>query len=812
MINENNNTAAKFWKSIGVNLERGNRDDSKKLKYVLCLLSARLIYDRHPHFDDAHYDFLPEYVKGAADVLRSDEKTLTENINNFVHRIGSRFKSLRLRALDSDNLPESEIFHFKNVIDTISSDSIPYVFEYGILRALDVENVVSSRHVNSVIELAAPLAYFFHKIIDVTATTGEVLFRTTKYSPNDMDNKSLTVLGSDNDADFYLFLRLSTFDFICERNTYNRHRPYGNEFILIDPPAQISSRANYFDSNTEPKSALEFLLSLTYENSHDLAITILPVADCTQRGWRQSYREELVERGRVVAAIDFKTLGKSGQRKTMTALLTSDSPRNNRENILFIDATALNGLSKNNGFSSMAFAAEIVKIWAGFEWIHSYPSNAPSYEDENQKLTFNVFDREFRDGYKDIPGLCRSIDKNEVAQKDFTFIAKRYTGAIDERNRMLELINSDPVVDLIFENENLAKCIYVIGNNGEGKSLLLNDLAKRLPTLDRHAIGIAFGTTDRFPFASKKHLGANGFTYAGARTSTTGISTKTSALALTKYINSIFTDQARLDVFHNILETLGFVGNHYLVQAQKTSALEEDPSVLLSLSSDASKNAEVLSHAAIGYTLGLKREHFENYIVPFNELSSGEQQMLSLVIKILALAELHSIFLIDEPEISLHVSWQRAIPFILHKLSTDFGCHFIVATHSPILIASSIYENDICFVAKNQALLRLSEQSRKTVEGVLYDGFKTHTPYNRKIPEQCAALVARSIDQANTGAGAYVDIDSAFAELNQMSELIQKSKISYNSRTTDTEIALIAAARAAINELSRLTNEQKPND
>ncbi|WP_206001655.1 hypothetical protein, partial [Pseudomonas viridiflava] len=95
--------------------------------------------------------------------------------------------------------------------------------------------------------------------------------------------------------------------------------------------------------NTEPKSALEFLLSLTYEISHDLAITILPVADCTQRGWRQSYREELVERGRVVAAIDFKTLGKSGQRKTMTALLTSDSPRNNRENILFIDATALNG-------------------------------------------------------------------------------------------------------------------------------------------------------------------------------------------------------------------------------------------------------------------------------------------------------------------------------------------------------------------------------------------------------------------------------------------------------------------------------------
>jgi predicted ATP-dependent endonuclease of OLD family len=64
-----------------------------------------------------------------------------------------------------------------------------------------------------------------------------------------------------------------------------------------------------------------------------------------------------------------------------------------------------------------------------------------------------------------------------------------------------------------------------------------------------------------------------------------------------------------------------------------------------------------------------------------NLLSSGEKQMLSFLCYN-AFANRSCIF-IDEPEISLHVDWQRLLFPILLKQST--GNQFIVATHSPFI-------------------------------------------------------------------------------------------------------------------------------
>jgi predicted ATPase len=62
-------------------------------------------------------------------------------------------------------------------------------------------------------------------------------------------------------------------------------------------------------------------------------------------------------------------------------------------------------------------------------------------------------------------------------------------------------------------------------------------------------------------------------------------------------------------------------------------------------------------------------------------LSSGEKHMLSFLCYN-AFAS-HSCIFIDEPEISLHVDWQRLLFPILLKQST--GNQFIVATHSPFI-------------------------------------------------------------------------------------------------------------------------------
>lgn len=69
------------------------------------------------------------------------------------------------------------------------------------------------------------------------------------------------------------------------------------------------------------------------------------------------------------------------------------------------------------------------------------------------------------------------------------------------------------------------------------------------------------------------------------------------------------------------------------------------------------------------------------------ELSSGEKQLVILLAH-LALnrgSRQHSIFFIDEPELSLHISWQEL--FVDALLSASPQTQFIIATHAPAILA-----------------------------------------------------------------------------------------------------------------------------
>lgn len=67
---------------------------------------------------------------------------------------------------------------------------------------------------------------------------------------------------------------------------------------------------------------------------------------------------------------------------------------------------------------------------------------------------------------------------------------------------------------------------------------------------------------------------------------------------------------------------------------------------------------------------------------PIRELSSGEKQILIVLTYLAFLAGGDSIFVIDEPELSLHVRWQAQLIDALRELQPD-GCQIILATHAP---------------------------------------------------------------------------------------------------------------------------------
>ncbi|EMY3477541.1 ATP-binding protein [Flavobacterium psychrophilum] len=79
--------------------------------------------------------------------------------------------------------------------------------------------------------------------------------------------------------------------------------------------------------------------------------------------------------------------------------------------------------------------------------------------------------------------------------------------------------------------------------------------------------------------------------------------------------------------------------------------------------------------------------------IKFNWLSSGEKQLLMLLINTITSADDATIFIIDEPEISLNIKWQRKLIKTLLAFSNDKNVQFILATHSFELL--SAYKNNI---------------------------------------------------------------------------------------------------------------------
>lgn len=67
--------------------------------------------------------------------------------------------------------------------------------------------------------------------------------------------------------------------------------------------------------------------------------------------------------------------------------------------------------------------------------------------------------------------------------------------------------------------------------------------------------------------------------------------------------------------------------------------------------------------------------------IPFAKLSSGEKQLLILFVEALLQRQRPYIFMADEPELSLHISWQRKIIPAIMALNPN--AQIIVATHSP---------------------------------------------------------------------------------------------------------------------------------
>ena len=70
-------------------------------------------------------------------------------------------------------------------------------------------------------------------------------------------------------------------------------------------------------------------------------------------------------------------------------------------------------------------------------------------------------------------------------------------------------------------------------------------------------------------------------------------------------------------------------------------------------------------------------------LVPY-QLSSGEKQMLAILLTVLVEDDLPYVLFMDEPEVSLHIEWQKRLIDLIVELNPNV--QIILTTHSPAVI------------------------------------------------------------------------------------------------------------------------------
>ena len=66
------------------------------------------------------------------------------------------------------------------------------------------------------------------------------------------------------------------------------------------------------------------------------------------------------------------------------------------------------------------------------------------------------------------------------------------------------------------------------------------------------------------------------------------------------------------------------------------------------------------------------------------QLSSGEKQLLVILLTVLVEDQLPYVLFMDEPEVSLHVEWQQTLIDSIMKLNPNL--QIILTTHSPAVV------------------------------------------------------------------------------------------------------------------------------
>lgn len=510
-----------------------------------------------------------------------------------------------------------------------------------------------------------------------------------------------------------------------------------------------------------------------------VAVTLLSLRDCRASGVRKKIRRDLISTGSVRAVVELPRRVAAENRQFLLMLEGGRSEMGD-EDVLFVDGRACDvlrdePLDRIAAFTSIPIIARraggLDRIWP--DWRKAL----------GPELALRA-SRMFLGEHKEARGLYCSVPLSSLLNSESASVEpSAWIQPMGWDNGRAKL-DDTPLRELLDSAQPC--CIYVIGDNGVGKSFLLRGLLDHYLQAGRAVCALSSTASDRFPAASKE---LPGYRYLGGRTTATGSNSRVLARQMLELLQAIHQEPDRVAVLEKASELVGFKGKHFVLPAP-----ERESDTLAALRSMDEVGVSALRK---GDRPGFQRSE-TTIIVPFDHLSSGEQQMLLLLARLVAHATPEVLFVVDEPEASLHVAWQRALPGVLDLLRDSFQLQFAIATHSPVLLSAALSARNHRFAARGGLLEPLSGRAG-SVESILFEGFGTYTESNREVHERCAEIVSDAIERVNMGDSDFVK--TALGRLAEMRNTVEKSIPSLGAGRTQGHLRLIEHARMVLEGL-----------
>lgn len=814
MFDEKDFAVAQFWKMLKKRISSRERSDDRQLdkallqmlfivaldRGLLSISSKKPIHFRHLLRGQNDQEFNRQW-RGICDELIGilDLPPQAEFFGSIIDR---SFFTEAFEAIDGE-LPRSP-------------DEVLRLFDYLFFASSAADLGASSRYLSMIARFSSMLAGRASRRVEAFALTGEFLSLNPTGTPAIPPGWDPAIVRFIKGWEFELrlrmiFLHVGTKQ--LDEKAVGDIKLLSGDFVLIDSPRKLSNRVSgVFQrprSASSADSSVQMLDALLSQNHFLEGVVMVRGSErIAIKHEIQKVREWLVESGMLVAVIDFP----SGSRNTTishSAWVLRAHSNSPRKTVLMADMRALLPANHRDGWTALAdFAARLVLAWEGD--LHHVDWSLPERTNSSDKRLHNIYLREFGDGYRDVTGVCARVSRQQLLENNSRLQARDYLASQKPRIWASGL-DSTAIAQLLAIKRAPREPIYVIGNNGEGKSLLLREIAEQSVDQGRITIGVAFGFSDRFAHRAKKNKEDVFFRYEGTRNANSTASGKKLALDMGKKMFDIHCDPHRLEAFSMGLELLDFRARRYLVpfisewDSQDTDLLVSSTVLLSDLAKDNIGLVEPSALASMQPALG--RMSARSEVTPFSELSSGEQQMLALLVKLAVSATPNALILIDEPEISLHVSWQRLLPVMLSRMCEHFECDMVVATHSPLLVTSALTASNRCFVARDQQLVPLRVHDRGSVERVLFTGFGTHTENNRQVHERCAAIVSEAIKAVNAEHQNLQAVTRLEEELVAMQRTVHSATGQLRRSSLVSELVLIEKTLEALGQLQTWAQE-----